>query len=239
MIVLMYCMKYNKHNMKYIIALAIVMCFTLRSKAIASVLIVFAIYFSCVKYKLKIKWLVLIGAVCFAVYFGMSQIEMYFTVGTNVPIRLKLLQDGINIAQQYFPLGAGFGTFGTTIAYNSRSMFYYQLGYMSGYYENQPVGDGFWPGIFAESGWIGSLLFVLVIIMMLIDSYKMINEDKYAAWCMLSVLAYAIIASTAETGFFNPATAFMFIVYGIAASEYGKKSSQIPARKLSKYWAKS
>ena len=34
---------------------------------------------------------------------------------------------------------------------------------------------------------------------------------------MLSILSYAIIASTAETAFFNPATAFMFIVYGIAS----------------------
>lgn len=36
-------------------------------------------------------------------------------------------------------------------------------------------------------------------------------------WTMLSILFYAIIASTAETTFFNPATAFMFIVYGIAS----------------------
>lgn len=52
---------------------------------------------------------------------------------------------------------------------------------------------------------------------MVLDSIKRLNENKYSGWTMLSILSYAIIASTAETAFFNPATAFMFIVYGIAS----------------------
>lgn len=40
--------------------------------------------------------------ICAALYFGMGQIETYFSVGTSVPIRLKMLRDGISIAQRYF-----------------------------------------------------------------------------------------------------------------------------------------
>lgn len=217
MAVLMYNMKYDKRNMKYIIMLSIVVCLTFRVKAIGALLVVFAVYFSSVKYELKTKIIVLIGSICTAVYFGMSQMEKYFSIGTSVPIRLKLLQDGINIAQQFFPLGAGFGSFGTTVSYESGSSFYYQLGYMSGYYANQPVGDAFWPGIFAEAGWIGTIFFGGIVIFMVIDAAERLKEDKYAGWCMLSILAYAIIASTAETAFFNPATAFMFVIYGVVA----------------------
>lgn len=217
MAVLMYNMKYDKRNMMYIIMLSIIICLTFRVKAIGTLLVVFAVYFSSVKYEMKTKTIVLIGSSCAVVYFGMSQMEKYFSVGISVPIRLKLLQDGINIAQQYFPLGAGFGSFGTTVSYESGSSFYYQLGYMSGYYANQPVGDTFWPGIFAEAGWIGTIFFGGLVIFMVIDAVKRLKEDKYAGWCMLSILAYAIIASTAENAFFNPATAFMFVIYGVVA----------------------
>lgn len=95
--------------------------------------------------------------ICAALYFGMGQIETYFSVGTSVPIRLKMLRDGISIAQRYFPLEAGFGSFGTTVAYESGASFYYNLGHMTGYYKDKPVGDAFGPGVFAESGWIGTI----------------------------------------------------------------------------------
>lgn len=218
MAILMYNMKFDQRNMKYIIMLVIVTGLTFRTKAICALFVVFAVYFSSIKYELKMKSIALIAAVCLAIYFGMGQVEKYFTVGTDIPIRLKMMRDGVSIAQQYFPLGGGFGTYGTTVAYDSGSSFYYNLGYMSGHYAGQPVGDVFWPGIFAESGWIGTVFFGGMIIFMAIDSVKRLKEDKYAGWCMLSILAYAIIASTAETAFFNPATAFMFLIYGIAAN---------------------
>lgn len=217
MVVLMCNMKYDQKNMKYIIMLAVIIGLTFRSKAIGSLLVVFAVYFSSVKYKMKTKGIILIMGICAALYFGMGQIETYFSVGTSVPIRLKMFRDGISIAQRYFPLGAGFGSFGTTVAYESGSSFYYNLGYMTGYYKDQPVGDAFWPGVFAESGWIGTIFFGGIILFMVLDSIKRLNENKYSGWTMLSILSYAIIASTAETAFFNPATAFMFIVYGIAS----------------------
>lgn len=217
MAVLIYNMKYDPKNMRYIIMLTVVTLFTFRTKAIGALLIMFALYFSCVKYKLKTKWLLLMGATCVVVYLSLSQLETYFVAGTSVPIRLKLLQDGIRIAQQFFPFGAGFGSFGTTVAYESGSSFYYSLGYMSGFYANQPVGDAFWPGIFAPAGWVGTIFFIVAILLMVMDSIRRLKEDEYAGWCMLSILSYAIIASTAETAFFNPATAFMFIIYGIAS----------------------
>lgn len=215
MTVLMYGLKYDHSNMKYITLLAVVTCLTFRTKAIVTVIVVYAIYFSCVKYRMKTKWIMLLGVACFSVYIAMNQFEIYFTEGSSVPIRLKMLRDSISIASEHFPLGAGFGSFGTTVAYESGSKFYYSLGYMSGYYEGQPVADAFWPGIIAEAGLFGTFAFVLVIVFMLIDSFRRLNEECYSGWCMVSILIYAIIASTSETAFFNPATAIMFIIYGI------------------------
>ena len=95
MVVLMCNMKYDQKNMKYIIMLAVIIGLTFRSKAIGSLLVVFAVYFSSVKYKMKTKEIILIMGICAALYFGMGQIETYFSVGTSVPIRLKMLRDGI------------------------------------------------------------------------------------------------------------------------------------------------
>lgn len=54
---------------------------------------------------MKTKGIILIMGIWAALYFGMGQIETYFSVGTSVPIRLKMLRNGISIAQRYFPFG--------------------------------------------------------------------------------------------------------------------------------------
>lgn len=221
-VVLIYNMKYDKGNFKYIVMHTFVIIMTFRTKALAAIFIIIVIYFVYVKYKMPFKKIMLAGMGCVAIYVGLGSFEKYFTVGATVPIRLKMTNDGISIAQSHFPLGAGFGTFGTTVAYENGSMFYYQLGYMSGYYYNQPVADVFWPGIFAEAGWIGTIFFALCVVLMLFDSFDRIKTDSYAGWCMLSIMVNAIISSTSETAFFNPATAIMFIIYGIAADRSEK-----------------
>lgn len=220
--VLIYNMKYDEGNFKYIVIHSIVTLLTFRTKAMAAVFIIFVVYFVYVKYKVPFKMLLMSVFGCVAIYAGFGSIEKYFTAGSTVPIRLKMMQDGISIAQSHFPFGAGFGTFGTTVAYENGSIFYYQLGYMSGYYLNQPVADVFWPGIFAESGWIGTIFFGVFVILMVLDSLDRMKCDKFAGWCMLSILIYTVIASTSETAFFNPATALMFIIYGIAADRTEK-----------------
>ncbi|MBE6719229.1 MAG: hypothetical protein E7571_01055 [Ruminococcaceae bacterium] len=212
-------MQYAKSNMYYIIILSVITILTFRAKAIAAIFIIILIYFVFIKYNLPFKGLLFVAAICVAIYLASSQFELYFTesAGRYAPIRLKMMRDGISIANSHFPLGAGFGTYGTTVAYANGSPFYYNLGYMRGYYKDQPVGDVFWPGIFAESGWLGSVFFAVTVVIMTALSVKKIKTNKYAGWCMLAVMTYAFSSSTSETGFFNPAIAFMFIVYGIAS----------------------
>ena len=211
-------MRYGLNNLRYIVLLSVVTIFTFRNKAIAGVFVVLTIYFVYVRKKLPIRKVILIVAFFVVAYIGSESFNMYFTAGKHIPIRLKLISDGINIAKEYFPLGAGLATFGTTVAFESKSSFYRNLGYLSGYYEGQAVGDTFWAGIFAEAGIFGALMFIVVVVTMLYQSFKRIKEEKYNGWCMISIITYAIIASTAESAFFNPAVAMMFIIYGIATA---------------------
>lgn len=217
MVVLMYNMKFEKKNFKYILFLSVCTFFTLRSKAIAIVAFTLIVYFAFIKYRIKNKGIILGASVIGVIYLGYDQFIKYYTVQKTVPIRLKLITDGFNLAKQHFPFGAGLATFGTTVAYDNNSPFYFKLGYMTGFYQGQPVGDGFWGGILAEAGIFGTIALAICIVFMLIDSIKRLRQDKYAGWCMLTIVSYAIIASTAETAFYNPATALLFLVYGIAS----------------------
>ena len=210
------------NNMKYIILYVVVTVLTFRTKAIGSIFLIMMVYMIFIKFKLTGKALIFAIMGGLVVYFSYGQIENYFGQNEFLSIRMKMMIDGIDIANNHAPLGAGLATFGTTVAYDSGSKFYYDYNYMSGYYEGQPVGDVFWPGIFAESGWIGTIFFAICVVWLVKIAYQKFSVDKYAAWSMLSIMIYAIVASTSETAFFNPATALMFFIYGIALSDNDK-----------------
>lgn len=213
-------MRYDQSNLKYIFMMSVVTILTFRSKEMAAVLIILLLYIMFVKYKFQGNALVLAPIAGLAIYFSSDQFDKYFTVHDYAPMRLKLIQDGVKIANQHFPFGSGFATFGTTVSYEYNSPFYQSLGYYSKLYiDQQVVADAFWHGIFAESGWLGTAAFIVAVLLMAVDSVSKAKAHPYAGWCMLSVMLYSFIASVASTSFFNPAIALMFIIYGIASED--------------------
>ena len=213
-------MRYDQNNLKYIFMMTAVTILTFRSKEMAAVLIILLLYLLFVKYKFQGNALVLAPVAGLAIYFSSDQFDKYFTVHDYAPMRLKLIQDGVKIANQHFPFGSGFATFGTTVSYEYNSPFYQSLGYYSKLYiDQQVVADAFWHGIFAESGWLGSAAFIIAVLLMTFDSISKAKNHPYAGWCMLSIMLYSFIASIASTSFFNPAIAIMFIIYGIASED--------------------
>ncbi len=213
-------MRYDQNNLKYIFMMTAVTILTFRSKEMAAVLIILLLYLLFVKYKFQGNALVLVPIAALSAYFSSDQFDKYFTVHDYAPMRLKLIQDGVKIANQHFPFGSGFATFGTTVSYEYNSPFYQSLGYYSKIYiDQQVVADAFWHGIFAESGWLGAAAFIIAVLLMTFDSISKAKDHPYAGWCMLSIMLYAFIASIASTSFFNPAIAIMFIIYGIASAD--------------------
>lgn len=213
-------MRYDQGNMKYIFMMTAVTILTFRSKEMSAALIILLLYLLFVKYKFQGNALVLVPVAALCAYFSSDQFDKYFTVHDYAPMRLKLIQDGIKIANQHFPFGSGFATFGTTVSYEYNSPFYQSLGYYSErYIDQQVVADAFWHGIFAESGWLGSAAFITTVLLMTFDSISKAKDHPYAGWCMLSIMLYSFIASIASSSFFNPAIAIMFIIYGIASAD--------------------
>lgn len=108
-------MRYDQSNLKYIFMMSVVTILTFRSKEMTAVLIILLLYIMFVKYKFHGNALVLAPIAGLAIYFSLDQFDKYFTVHDYAPMRLKLIQDGVKIANQHFPFGSGFATFGTTV----------------------------------------------------------------------------------------------------------------------------
>lgn len=107
--------------------------------------------------------------VLLALVFGYFQIEKYFG-DENTP-RAMLLAFGFVTANKYFPLGAGFGAYGSNMARVHYSPLYDQYGFthMYGMGEDTEevsfLNDNFWPMIMGQYGWFGVVLYLLIIFM--------------------------------------------------------------------------
>lgn len=107
---------------------------------------------------------ILIG-ICVAGIIGYEQVKAYFFSQTP---RSALVRGGITVFKKYFPLGAGFASFGSDMAHKYYSPIYYELGYnnMWGFsIENGIlINDNFWPMIIGQFGIPGLFFYIGLII---------------------------------------------------------------------------
>lgn len=216
---------YNKLKYKNKITL-ILACFciffTLRTKGFITVIFIAFFYLYFIKFKMKSKILVFIGAFIIATLIGWEQFQFYFgahTSGRDDFVRAKLLRDSISLANQYFPLGTGFATFGSNIAANNYSPLYYLLGYSNingaSPLKNNFLSDSFWPIIIGQFGWIGLLIFVYILFALLIFSIQRNKRNVYFLWSVYLIFIYEFVASMSESAFFYPVAALLFFLLGL------------------------
>lgn len=208
----------DKKDMAYIIQGLIVTCLTLRSKAIAGVLCVAFIYIYFVKFKIKNKFVAGISALAIGIITGYDQIAFYFGGNSKFDsnfVRERLLLDSGEIANRFFPIGSGFGTFASNIAAEHWSTLYNEYNYVYGPF----LSDSFWPIVVAQTGWIGLIVFIFIIITYLLRTVKLQTVNIYLYWAGLSILCYELICSVGESAFFNPAVCPLFILMGLIVNQ--------------------
>lgn len=135
------------------------------------------------KYSKSVKKNVVMVLVGIILLFSSLMIKMYQSVyvayfQSGETARSVLWKTGFKVAQDHFPLGTGFGTFGSGIVNFSYSPLYYQYhlnnieGLSPGMYAF--ITDSFWPHIAAELGNIGLCLYLLLFWKLLRIAYKAI-----------------------------------------------------------------
>lgn len=133
------------------------------------------------------------------------------------------------IGLDYFPLGTGFGTFGTEFSRKQYSPIYYKY-HMTKIYGLQPnsplfVNDTMWPAVLGETGFIGALCIILFFVFLFILLKKNI-VNKRLLFVTQCVLVYALFESIAGSIFMSSMGCAVFIVAAFMYSTYKSLSDK-------------
>ena len=213
----------SKKTDKIIIGMALLLAVsTLRGKAVAAVVAIAVMYITLFVIKRHAKVIGTLGGMAAALIVGWDQLTFYFGAAAQVRddfIRAKLLRDAISLAKKFFPIGTGYGTFGSNIAAEHYSPLYVAMGYSGlaggSKEENFALSDSFWPIIIAQFGWVGLLLFAYFLIGLVRKVFELYSINRYLFWAGMSAVIYEIIASTAESAFFHPVAIPLVFVLGL------------------------
>ncbi|WP_448919902.1 hypothetical protein [Eubacterium sp.] len=232
--VLAYNYRYYKRNIYYIMMLTVVMILTFRTKAIVAVFVLYIFYIYFIKFKFKSLIPIGVATVAGASYFGYDSLNFYY-VEVEGSARNILTRDSITLAKNFFPLGTGFGSYGSRMASQNYSKLYINLGYYKyaaqGMSEENGIylSDTFWPIVIAQTGWIGTVSFVMALLSMITYIIRSRKTDVYYFWVAISIVINDLIASFASSAFFSPSSMAPFLLLGLITSihEFPKKSQKL------------
>ena len=169
--------KKEKKNFIYVVMILLVLLSTLRLKAISASLIIaiLIMYILLTKKKINIAKFLIFGVIAFIIAF--DQINYYY-FEIDGSARKQLTVKSFEIAEDYFPIGTGFGTYGSYMSTVNYSEVYYRynLNEIYGLQKGKTwfAADTFWPMIIGQFGVIGLICYLLCIITL----YKEIQK-KY------------------------------------------------------------
>lgn len=209
---------------KWYIILLLLMCSTLRSKAFAAALLFLLLYYFVFIKKRKVTLGILVLFIPIMLLMGWNQIEYYFFSEIRLDsARYQLMITSIQIMQDAFPIGTGFGTFASYMSGVHYSPIYtlYGIANVNGLREGSAafISDSYWAMVIGETGIIGMISILIVLYQMYkrISSVNQINPSFYVAGLM--VLLYLLISSSGESAFAHPIAIPLALVQGLI---YGK-----------------
>mgnify|MGYP000046544940 CR=1 FL=1 len=204
----------------YLVVLLLLLISTMRSKAFIAAIIYILVYYLILVLKKKINIKYIIMLVLIGIIIGITQIQFYFFNDLTDDIaRVGMLVASIFIGIDHFPLGAGFGTFASFYSGQVYSPLYidYDISWMYGLTEDHPslVSDAFWPMIIGQNGYIGLIIFIIILVKIFKEIQKIYYIDKYKYMSGIFVFLYLMIASLAESAFVHPIAMPLALILGI------------------------
>lgn len=139
--------------------------------------------------------------------------------------RNVLYRTSFEIANEYFPLGSGFSTFGSDFSRVRYSPLYFKYGISNVWGlsqdKNSFITDTQWASVIGESGYIGVLLFFISLIYILAILLK-ISKDSLVKLSLVSLLGYGIISSISDSILvsFRGAGIFFIVAFLISIERY-------------------
>lgn len=172
-----------------------------------------------------------IGLIAAGVIAGSSfQIRTYL-LDDESP-RMRLLRHGFITANDYFPFGSGFATYGSDMALKNYSPLYVKYGFEQLYGMSSTNGaflnDCYLGMVFGEFGYFGALLFIVMLVLLFSDINRFSFERAQVKFLCIAIFLCQIISCTGSAMIKSSIGVFSFVTLGIAA---GYMRNEMNARK--------
>lgn len=153
-----------------------------------------------------------------------EQIRYYFCDKTTS--RGALYYHAFKIAEEHFPLGSGFATYGTEFSRRRYSPLYrrYGMDTIYGLSESYPsyIADTMWPPILGETGWFGfaSLLFFFVELFGMLST---VIKNKVDGLVLYGIVIYILFESIGDSIFMSSRGVTLFIALAVMIKLNGRR----------------
>ena len=225
--------KGDNKNKKLFLLFGLCSLLSFRTKVIFSIVVILIINLILTK-KIQLKKILIslsVVTIIFIIFNKpiMNTYYLYFDDdNTTVSARQSLMDNSYIIIKDYFPLGVGFGKYGSWYARKYYSEYYYKYN-MSNIYGLDPNNaffgtDTFWSAIFGETGFIGTVSYILLMLYIFLILKNNIKIDgKMSSICIyfgILVLIQSFVESFGEPSFNSPPQyIFLALVVGNALHE--------------------
>lgn len=204
--------------------------FSMRARSIVGLIVSFGIglFFSSAKNRLSFILILIPIIIVLIVVLGPALVDMYenkinvylLTEDPGQIARNALYIKSVEIARDYFPLGAGMGRYGSWMSRVNYSPIYEKYGMskiwgISKAYPNF-LNDTFWPMVLGESGFIGLGCYAVIMIVILTTQFRRITRAqaktiKAFHLGTFMIVIQALIASIADPTFTAPPAALFIL----------------------------
>ncbi len=228
---ILFSVKTDKKEIIFTIFSSALVVSSLRLKAVAIVVVFLATWLWIVLMKKQIKPWQLIVFAPVAIYIAWDQVYFYFFSDVSRDtVRGALSFTSIKILKDYFPIGTGLGTFASAPSgdYYSKVYEIYGINDIWGLTPEWPefVSDCFWPMVLGQTGFLGLVIYVYIIIMLFKELNKPFRTNKSVYLAGLGALVYLVISSVAESAFVNPLALPLSMVIGLCFIYQNQQSKE-------------
>lgn len=198
-----------------------------KEKAYGAMLVFVILYYAIVHKKVQTKIRYILYMAVPVILLAWDKIYYYYIQGQNKYPKSIMTNVSLKIARDYFPIGTGFGTFGSTYAKNNYSPVYYLYGIAENSVLSEEsklyLTDLFWPILFGETGVLGTVIYCSLILILFFQIQRVYYYDKKKYMLLIYMFVYMLITTFSEAGFMQPMVMVFAFVMGTLLEEYEEK----------------
>ena len=201
-----------------------------KEKAYGAIIAFAVLYYLIVKRKVqtKVRYFLYLAVPIFLL--AWDKIYYYYVEGHGRFAKSLMTGSALQIALDYFPIGTGFGTFGSTYAkqYYSPVYMIYGLADHPELGENSRLylTDQFWPILLGENGVLGTIIYCGLLLLLFAQIQRVFYYQKKKYFLLIYLYVFLLMTTFSEAGFMQPMVMIYAVVMGILLEEYEEKRSQ-------------